>query len=239
LIFFLATSASLAGVYFATTIFVDPVIKSLVAVVAGLDTDVVQLLMPHLAGLEELRSQAGFYVPLAFCLAAVMAVVLLMPFLRKAGRTTEANKMGEKTLRTPKKAEQQQGREAVDQGVSRVLSIFQNKGRLIDFLEEDISGYGDAQIGAAVRQIHQDCRNALHEYITLVPVMPDAEGDTVTVPAGFDASEIRLTGRVAGQPPFRGIVQHCGWRITRVELPDQPKGQKAAIIAPAEVEIDG
>ena len=39
----------------------------------------------------------------------------------------------------------------------QILAALQREGRLIDFLEEDLSAYEDAQIGAAVRNIHQGC----------------------------------------------------------------------------------
>jgi len=47
---------------------------------------------------------------------------------------------------------------------------------------------------------------------------------------------VRLTGNVHGQPPFRGVLQHGGWRAEHVTLP-KTAGVDAAILAPAEVEI--
>jgi hypothetical protein len=55
---------------------------------------------------------------------------------------------------------------------------------------------------------------------------------------GYDPSEIRLTGHVTGKAPFKGTLQHPGWKVTQIQVPDQPQGQKHTIIAPAEVEID-
>ena len=57
----------------------------------------------------------------------------------------------------------------------RVLAVLQRDGRLVDFLEEDIDGYTDAQIGAAVRDIHRGCRKSLHDYLTIEPVINAAE----------------------------------------------------------------
>ena len=84
----------------------------------------------------------------------------------------------------------------------QVLSILQRQGRLLDFLQEDIQSFDDAQIGAAVRGVHEGCRKALAEHVTLKPVMDQPEGSTVTVEPGFDAHAIQLTGHVAGDPPF-------------------------------------
>jgi hypothetical protein len=118
----------------------------------------------------------------------------------------------------------------------RLLGILQEEGRLVDFLEEDLAPYPDDQIGAAVRDIQQKCRKALNERVSLEPVLRGAEGETVTVDAGFDPATIRLTGNVSGTPPFRGVLRHAGWRATRATLPDR-RGCDPHVIAPAEVDI--
>jgi len=118
-----------------------------------------------------------------------------------------------------------------------LLAVMQREGRLIDFLREDISGYSDAQVGSAVRAIHESCRRALDEHLTLEPVRAEEEGARILVENGFDASALRLTGNVSGKPPFRGILRHRGWRTRRVELPADPAGQDPTIVAPAEIEI--
>lgn len=124
------------------------------------------------------------------------------------------------------------------QAAVQMLAILQREGRLIDFLQEDLSLYEDAQIGAAVRNIHQGCKEALSQYVDLKPVFSQAEGEEVTVEPGFDSTAVRLTGNVAGDPPFRGVLRHRGWRVSRVELPMPISEQKKElIVAPAEVEI--
>ena len=119
----------------------------------------------------------------------------------------------------------------------QLLALLQRDGRLVDFLREDIQAYDDAQIGAAVRSIHESCRQVLTEHLNIEPVLSGQEGDEVSVPEGFDPSAIRLIGNVSGEPPFRGVLRHAGWRTTQVRLPDQPSGQDPKIVAPAEVEI--
>lgn len=119
----------------------------------------------------------------------------------------------------------------------RFLALLQREGRLVDFLLEDIQSYPDAQIGAAVRDIHRQCQAVLKEHLSLAPVLPQAEGASVEVPAGFDPSAIRLTGNVTGQPPFRGTLQHHGWRVQEIKLPPVPEGQDDLVVMPAEVEI--
>jgi hypothetical protein len=120
----------------------------------------------------------------------------------------------------------------------RILAVLQRDGRLVDFLQEDIDAYSDAQVGAAVRDIHRGCRKALREYLTVEPVLEASEETEVTIPPSFDPHEIRLTGNVRGTPPFRGLLKHHGWRVRAVNLPGLPgSGREAAVLAPAEVEI--
>jgi hypothetical protein len=119
----------------------------------------------------------------------------------------------------------------------RLLALLQRDARLLDFFMEDIQGASDAQILAAVRSIHPQCQAALRKYLTLGPVLAQPEGDTVTVPAGFDPSAIRLTGNVTGQPPFHGTLQHPGWRVQQMNLPPIPEDQDELILMPAEVEL--
>jgi hypothetical protein len=119
----------------------------------------------------------------------------------------------------------------------RALALLQREGRLLDFLLEDIQAYSDDQVGAAVRDIHRQCRAALNEHLVLEPVLPQAEGDNVQVPAGFDPSAVRLTGNVTGTPPFTGVLRHHGWRAKAVKLPVPPEGQDELILMPAEVEL--
>ncbi len=118
----------------------------------------------------------------------------------------------------------------------QVLSILQREGRLIDFLQEDIQSYDDAQVGAAVRGVHEGCRQALREHVTLAPVMDEPEGSTVTLESGFDTRAIRLAGHVAGDPPFHGTLRHRGWRVAQFNLPELMQAQDR-VVAAAEVEV--
>ena len=120
-----------------------------------------------------------------------------------------------------------------------MLAILQRQGRLIDFLQEDLRMYEDAQIGTAVRGIHEGCRQALAEHLQLEPIFKEDEGTAVTVPPGFDTHAVRLTGDVAGEPPFTGVLRHRGWRVVSMNLPKQARGQdEQMIVAAAEVEVN-
>jgi hypothetical protein len=120
----------------------------------------------------------------------------------------------------------------------RVLAVLQRDGRLVDFLEEEIDGYTDAQIGAAVRDIHRGCRKSLRDYLTISPVIDAAEEERVTIPVDFDPAAIRLVGNVNGSPPFEGVLKHHGWRVSSVHLPLLPVARDdSSVLSPAEVEI--
>lgn len=119
----------------------------------------------------------------------------------------------------------------------RLLALLQREGRLLDFLLEDVQAYQDAQIGAAVRDIHRSARKAIQEHLVLEPILPGEEGSRVTVPAGFDPSAVRLTGNVTGQPPFAGTLQHHGWRVKEIKLAPLAAGQDEFVVQPAEVEL--
>jgi hypothetical protein len=116
--------------------------------------------------------------------------------------------------------------------------VLQRDGRLVDFLEEEIDGYSDAQVGAAVRDIHRGCRKSLHDYLTITPIIDAAEEHHVTIPTDFDPAAIRLVGNVNGSPPFQGILKHHGWRVRSVHLPLLPVARDdSSVLSPAEVEL--
>ncbi len=119
----------------------------------------------------------------------------------------------------------------------QMLALLQRDARLVDFLTEDIGAYDDAQVGAAVRDMHQSCRETLNRYLTLKPVVAVEEGQPFTVEAGFDPATIKLIGNVTGKLPARGVLRHHGWKAAEVRLPDVPVGEDRSVIAPAEVEI--
>jgi len=98
----------------------------------------------------------------------------------------------------------------------QMLALLQRDGRLVDFLAEDISAYPDVQLGAAVRTIHDTCRQALDQYVKLEPIMNSEEDQPV---------------------PVRGVLRHKGWRAKEVSLPPLQQAAGRMVIAPAEVEL--
>ena len=118
----------------------------------------------------------------------------------------------------------------------QMLALLQRDGRFVDFIMEDLTPYQDAQIGAAVRDVHSGCRASLSRYLTLMPVYEEPEGSTVTIERDADASRIKVVGNVAAPPPYRGVVRHRGWEAGRVELPPLTASGRT-VVAPAEIEV--
>jgi hypothetical protein len=130
--------------------------------------------------------------------------------------------------------------QAANQAEAEIVAFFallQEKGRLIDFLMEDITSYDDAHVGAAARVIHQGCREVLQEHFNITAISESEEGSQVTVPAGYAKEQYRIVGNLSGQPPFRGTLIHKGWKTEFVKLPRIVETQRLPAIAPAEVEL--
>ncbi|MGF1682935.1 DUF2760 domain-containing protein [Photobacterium minamisatsumaniensis] len=119
----------------------------------------------------------------------------------------------------------------------QLLSLLQQEARFIDFMQEDLKGFADAEIGAAARVIHEGGQKVLNEYFSFAPVRNEEEETRITLPQGFNASEVRLTGNVIGEAPFTGTLIHRGWKVTNVKLPKLAEGHDAHVVAAAEVEL--
>ncbi len=116
----------------------------------------------------------------------------------------------------------------------QLLALLQQEGRLLDFIQEDLTGFDDAQIGAAARVVHQGLGKVIRE---LAPVAQVSEGQAISLPAGFDSQRYRLVGNVSGQGPFNGTLLHKGWQASAIQLPQTLPGYDASVLAPAEVEV--
>ena len=128
-------------------------------------------------------------------------------------------------------------KEATPDAALQLLGLLQRDARLIDFTQEDLSQYTDADIGGVARVLHEGCGKVLREHFTIAPVRPEAEGSRLTLPAGFDARAVRLTGNVVGQAPFTGSLCHRGWRVTETRLPKLAESHDVRVLAQAEVEL--
>lgn len=160
----------------------------------------------------------------------VLLLVLLLPTGKQEAPPAKAE--AAKPIAVPPPANQAEAE------VIAFLAALQEKGRLVDFLMDDIAAYGDGQVGAAARVVHAGCRTVLMEHFAIQPVRTEAEGSKVTVAAGYHPDEYRLIGSLKGEAPFAGTLIHRGWRTEQVKLPRiVQKGDRLPAIAPAEVEI--
>lgn len=124
-----------------------------------------------------------------------------------------------------------------DSAALQLLGLLQREARFIDFVEEELAGASDADIGAAARLVHEGCRKVLREHFEIEAVRAEAEGSRITLAPGFDAAAIRLCGNVVGQPPFTGSLAHRGWRASACRLPRLSGSHDPSILAQAEVEL--
>lgn len=181
-------------------------------------------LVPAAAGLAQILAIASL----------ITAIALLMAIL-VSGNTQPAPKpaVAEAVKPVPAAIPQNQAQAEV----VTLLGIFQEKGRFVDFLMEDITPYSDADVGGVARAVHQGCKEALNEHFHIEPIRPEGEGASVTVPAGYSADEFRLVGNLSGEAPFTGKIVHKGWKTTSVKLPRVLKADHLPAIAPAQVEV--
>ena len=128
-------------------------------------------------------------------------------------------------------------RETLPDSALQLLALLQQEGRFMDFLEENVTAYSDAEIGGAARVVHEGCHRVIRDHFQIEPVRSETEGARLTFLSGFDAAAVRLTGNVVGKPPFAGTLMHRGWRVTEIKLPKLAKGHDVRVLAPAEVEL--
>ena len=126
-----------------------------------------------------------------------------------------------------------------DAEIVSFLAMLQARGRLVDFLMDDINAHDDAQVGAAARVVHAGCKTALLEHFRISPVRAESEGSTVQVAAGYSPDEYRLLGKISGPAPFSGVLVHHGWKTDAVNLPRflRSSTDRLPALAPAEVEL--
>jgi hypothetical protein len=229
-----AAGALTAAIYFGKT---------------NLSQNLVQMATPEISA-KDLSSQISrqldtyaLFLASIFAGAAIPGALVLWLLLKRVAKRALSGAAASKPLAKQKGAKG--AAEGADEQALRnqrlflhLLSVLQREGRFVDFLQEDIEVYEDDQIGAAVRNIHSSCRKAINKNLPVKPIAEGDEGERITVEKGFDPDAVKLTGRVTGDPPFRGIIRHKGWRAQKIELPDLSAIKNPAIISPAEVEIE-
>jgi hypothetical protein len=119
----------------------------------------------------------------------------------------------------------------------QLLSLLQREGRLLDFVQQDITSFPDADVGAAARVVHEGCRRALQSHLKLAPIRSEPEGSSVAVDAEQAAAGLKLIGNLGSKSPERGTLRHRGWRAEALELPSLVGEHDLNVLAPAEVEV--
>jgi hypothetical protein len=120
-------------------------------------------------------------------------------------------------------------------GALQLLALLQREGRFVDFIQQDVAGFGDADIGAAARVVHEGCRRALRAHASVVTVRNEAEGARVVLESA--SPDVKLVGNVAGAAPFRGVLRHRGWRVEGLTLPTLLGAHDPQLVAAAELEL--
>jgi hypothetical protein len=200
---------------------------------------VVAVLLIVLNGLLLIPAISAYRVPIAL-LGLLLALFLLVLSFRAGPKATSASIAAPAPAPAPTPATLPPPVIATNQAETEIVAFFallQDKGRLVDFLMEDLTAYDDARVGAAARVVHQGCGEVLKEYFKITSVSEAEEGSQVVVPAGYAADQYRMIGKLGGDPPFAGKLVHKGWKTEYVKLPRITKTDRLPAIAPAEVEI--
>jgi hypothetical protein len=124
---------------------------------------------------------------------------------------------------------------ATETSALQLLSLLQREGRFVDFIQQDVAGFGDADIGAVARLVHEGCRKALKAHARVVSVRSEAEGSRVVLETA--SPDVKLVGNVAGSAPYRGVLRHKGWRIEELTLPTLIGEHDPKLVAAAELEL--
>ena len=197
---------------------------------------IIAVLLLLVANAAELLPGASAFQPYLSGGELVLGIVALIAILAGRGPDADTRSAAAETAR-PVAVETHASQ--ADAEIVSFLAILQARGRLVDFIMDDINAHNDAQVGAAARVVHAGCKAVLQEHFRICPVREESEGSTVQVAAGYAADEYRLLGRISGPAPFSGVLVHHGWKTDAVYLPRimRSSTDRLPAIAPAEVEL--
>lgn len=119
-----------------------------------------------------------------------------------------------------------------------MLATLQRDSRFLDFVMESFDGWDDMKVGAAAQDMQRDCRATIMCIFDIQPLTNKEENAPIEVPAGFDPEEYRLTGKVGGEAPFKGILRYHGWKAGCCDVPEWTgRDDLVMTVSPMEVEI--
>lgn len=151
--------------------------------------------------------------------------------LALAGELTQAKIAEPKTVAPAKPVPPQPVRsEAIT-----LLSTLQREARFLDLVQEPLDGFGDAQIGAAAREVLRDCKKTLDRMFGIAPLAEEAEGAECELEQNPSPAKYRLVGKSEGRS---GSIAHRGWKATCCEVPAwSGRRHEAWILAPIEIDV--
>ncbi len=118
-----------------------------------------------------------------------------------------------------------------------LLAALQREARFVDFLQEDLQPYDDAQVGAIVRDVHRGCAGVVKRMFDVKPLTDAAEGSSLTIDAPVDPLKYQISGAAGDSGSVTGTVVHPGWQATHCDVPVWTGKEDAAlVIAPVEIE---
>jgi hypothetical protein len=117
------------------------------------------------------------------------------------------------------------------------LALLQQEGRFVDFLEENVTAYSDAEIGGAARVVHEGCRKVIRDYLQIEPVRSRSRRG-----AADPARRFRCGGGALDRQRGRPAAVHRHLDASRLAgppmtLPKLAEGHDVRVLAPAEVEL--
>jgi hypothetical protein len=118
-----------------------------------------------------------------------------------------------------------------------LLATLQREARFVDLVQESLTEYSDAQVGAAARDVLRDCRTVLDRFFDLHPVVDQPEGTPVEIGVDQSTGRYRLTGADSTGLSNQGSLVHHGWEARQCQLPKWSGSEDLALlVVPAELE---
>ena len=147
-------------------------------------------------------------------------------------KTSTSNRLSTGPAMPPVQASKPARSEAIT-----LLATLQREARFVDLVQESLTEYSDAQVGAAARDVLRDCRTVLDRFFDLHPVVDQPEGTPVEIGVDQSTGRYRLTGADSTGLSNQGSLVHHGWEARQCQLPMWSGSEDLALlVVPAELE---
>ncbi|MCH2210986.1 MAG: DUF2760 domain-containing protein [Fuerstiella sp.] len=119
-----------------------------------------------------------------------------------------------------------------------LLAAFRRDTRCVDFVQESIDGYNDAQVGAAVRDGHCGFRDVLKRMFDLRPIIDREEDGDILAPDPASARWHLIGNMGQSSRTVSGRLLHAGWKSLRCRVPEwSGSSSDTEVVSPAEVQV--